>query len=61
MKKYLPLLLVLLMSCEQAFMKPTPANTPKAVFEQVWSFVNNKYSFLEYKNLDWDKYIKHTA
>jgi C-terminal processing protease CtpA/Prc len=55
MKKHLPLLFVLLMSCEQAFMKPTPAATPKAVFEQIWSFVNDKYSFLEYKNVDWDK------
>ena len=58
MKKYLPLLLVLLMSCEQAFMKPTPATTPKAVFEQVWSFANEKYSFFEFKNVDWDKAYK---
>lgn len=58
MKKYLPLLFILLMSCEQAFMKPTPATTPKAIFEQVWSFVNNKYSFLAYKNVDWDQAYK---
>jgi Peptidase family S41/Tricorn protease C1 domain len=50
--------MILLMSCEQAFMKPTPAATPKAIFEQVWSFANEKYSFFEFKNVDWDKAYK---
>jgi Peptidase family S41/Tricorn protease C1 domain len=58
MKKLLPFLMILMMSCEQAFLKPTPDTTPKAVFEQVWNFVNDKYSFFEYKNVDWDKAYK---
>lgn len=58
MKKLIPFLIILLMSCEQAFMKPTPATTPKAVFEQVWRFANEKYAFFEYKNVDWDKAYK---
>jgi len=58
MKRYLPFAFILLMSCEQAFMNPTPASTPKAVFDQVWSFVNEKFSFFEYKNIDWDKSYK---
>lgn len=58
MKKLLPFLIILLMSCEQALMKPTPASTPKSVFEQVWSFANEKYSFFEFKNVDWDNAYK---
>ncbi len=55
MKKYLILaIVVFLSSCEQLFMKPQPENTPQSVFEQVWTFVNEKYAFFEYKNVDWD-------
>lgn len=56
MKKYILILCVLLFfSCEQAFLKPTPADTPKSVFDQIWNFANEKYSFFEFKNIDWNK------
>ncbi len=55
MKKLTLFLMILLMSCEQAFLKPTPDTTPKAVFNQIWSFTNDKYAFFEYKNIDWDR------
>jgi hypothetical protein len=58
MRKLTPFLMILLMSCEQAFLKPTPDTTPKAVFDQIWSFTNDKYAFFEYKNIDWDKAYK---
>lgn len=54
MKKYIVLVFaVFLFSCESLFMKPQPENTPKSIFDQVWTFVNEKYAFFEYKNVDW--------
>lgn len=63
MRKLIVLIFVVfLSSCEHIFMKPQPANTPKAIFDQVWTFVNNKYAFFEYKNVDWDQsYTKYSA
>lgn len=41
-------------SCETVLMTPEPANNPQAVFEQVWQFADKKYSFFDYKNIDWN-------
>ncbi len=50
MKKYIVLVFaVFLLSCESLFMKPQPENTPKSIFDQVWTFVNEKYAFLNIK------------
>jgi Peptidase family S41/Tricorn protease C1 domain len=63
MKKYLILLAAFcLFSCEKLLMDKQPVNNPKAVFDQVWTFVNEKYAFFEYKNIDWDKsYSKYST
>lgn len=43
-----------LLSCEELIIKKTPENTPQGNFESLWNTVNDKYSFFEYKNIDWD-------
>ena len=43
-----------LFSCEQVFLKAPPATDPESVFEQVWKFANEKYTFFEYKKIDWN-------
>jgi hypothetical protein len=35
-------------------LKADPEPTPEIVFEQLWSDVRNRYSYLELKNVDWD-------
>ena len=54
--KYLAIssLLLFLASCEQAFMTPTPASDPEAIFDQVWNFADTKYSFFDLKKVDWN-------
>ncbi|PIE88432.1 MAG: peptidase S41, partial [Bacteroidetes bacterium] len=47
-------MLLLLVSCERIAMKPDVENTPEAVFESLWTTVDEKYSFFAYKNIDWD-------
>jgi C-terminal processing protease CtpA/Prc len=56
MKKllYLPLTVLMLVSCERAFFEEVPDNTPKSIFEQTWNFANEEYSFFEFKGIDWD-------
>ena len=44
---------LLLLSCEELFFKPVPGTSPAEIFEQVWSFADEEYSFFEYKNIDW--------
>lgn len=41
------------MACEKAFMEAEPATTKKAIFEQIWKFSDEKYSFFDYKKVDW--------
>jgi len=55
--KYFPLLIlfvVLLSSCEKTIWKSDPANDPATNFETLWNTVDQKYSFFDYKNIDWD-------
>lgn len=40
-------------SCEKALMDSEPATTNMSIFEQIWKFTDEKYSFFEYKNVDW--------
>lgn len=47
------LLSILFSSCEAILMKPVPEQTPQAVFEQVWQFADKKYSFFDYKKINW--------
>lgn len=51
----LPILAIFIVtSCEKAFMDKQPENTPTSIFEQVWTFADQNYSFFEYKGVDWD-------
>ena len=57
MKKLLYLLIILsfvFTSCEKLFMDEDPADNAVSNFESLWSDVNRKYSFFEYKMIDWD-------
>ena len=49
------LILVGATSCEKALMEQEPDNTPLNNFEAVWNTVDEKYSFFDYKNIDWDE------
>lgn len=59
MKKTLTLFLSILIvlsisSCEKLFVEPDPENTPKECFESMWTRIDEKYSFLDYKHINWD-------
>ena len=58
MKKYMiyiaVLSLTLLASCEKYLLGPDPENTPVSNFEYLWQEADHKYSYFEYKSIDWD-------
>lgn len=57
MKRNIALLLfaLVLVSCEKAFFKEDLAtNDPFSNFEYLWNEVDKKYSYHEYKGVDWD-------
>jgi Peptidase family S41/Tricorn protease C1 domain len=58
MKKYSFLIIIafiaLFTSCDKILIEPTQESTPTAVFEETWNIINEKYSFLEYKKINWD-------
>lgn len=41
-------------SCKKVLFEEEPTNDPVSVFNQVWDYTNENYSFFEYKNIDWD-------
>ena len=41
-------------SCKHVLFEEEPAGTAPVVFQEAWDFVNEKYTFFELKNLDWD-------
>ena len=47
-------LIGLFVSCERLFIEPDPANNPVENFDLLWKTVDEKYSFFEFKNIDWD-------
>ncbi len=49
------LLLGTLGACERLFIEPDPTNNPVENFDLLWTTVDEKYSFFEYKNIDWDE------
>ena len=57
-KKILPpsvlFLFLLCTSCERLFIEPNPTNTPTGNFNYLWQTINDKYTFLDYKKIDWD-------
>ncbi|WP_052444112.1 S41 family peptidase [Flammeovirga sp. OC4] len=45
---------VFLFSCENLFIEKDPGSNHRASFEYLWNKVNEQYSYLELKNIDWD-------
>ncbi len=43
-----------LTSCEKMVLKADPVAEPMAVFDHLWTDINNRYSYLEVKNINWD-------
>ena len=48
------LLIFILPSCEKVLMEKEPTNDPVTNFEYLWNTANEKYSFFEYKGIDWN-------
>ena len=49
------LMMVLLFSgCEKVLMEEEPGDDPVSNFESLWNTANEKYSFFEYKGIDWN-------
>lgn len=56
MKKRLILcftLTILLTSCEKALLGGDPTPNPEAVFEHLWTDIQDRYSYFELKEIDW--------
>ena len=49
------LILIIGNSCEKILMEDEPTNDPVTNFENLWNTANEKYSFFEYKGIDWDE------
>ncbi|EON76647.1 Carboxyl-terminal protease-related protein [Lunatimonas lonarensis] len=47
-------LALLAMSCEEIIAPRAPEASPRAAFEHLWSDVNNRYSFFDEKQIDWE-------
>ena len=56
-KKLIPFLLLssLFLACERAFIESDPADNPVENFNLLWTTVDEKYAFFDYKNIDWDE------
>ena len=48
------ILSIIFSSCEKAIMPADPVNLPQKNFEELWKIIDEKYSFFELKNIDWD-------
>ncbi|MEY4933836.1 MAG: hypothetical protein RIS64_195 [Bacteroidota bacterium] len=48
------LLLMLITSCSRVLMPSNPQNTATKCFDLMWQTIDEKYSFFEYKRIDWD-------
>lgn len=52
---YLITIVIILSSCEKVLMEKEPADDPINNFEYLWNTANDKYSFFEYKGIDWNE------
>lgn len=52
---YILLVLPLLASCERAFIGPQPDAEAEATFDALWTVVDERYAFFEYKGVNWDE------
>jgi hypothetical protein len=42
------------LSCEKLALSPDPAASPEEVFDYLWEDINNRYTYFEEKNINWD-------
>jgi hypothetical protein len=42
-------------ACERLFIDPDPSNNPVENFDLLWKSVDEKYSFFEFKDIDWNE------
>ena len=55
MKKLAVLYLIIIFSsCEEVFIEADPKNDPVVNFDFLWSELDQKYSFFDFKKIDWD-------
>jgi len=47
-------LIIIFSSCEEVFIDADPKNDPLVNFDFLWSEVDQKYSFFDFKKVDWD-------
>ncbi len=47
------------LSCKKVLMDENPANNARENFEILWQTVNDKYTFFELKNINWDSVYHH--
>lgn len=45
---------IVLNSCEKAFMEKPAANNPMSIFDYLWNKVDQQYAFFDVKGVDWD-------
>ena len=51
---YLFMLCLAFTSCKKVFFDEQPGEANVEVFDQVWNYTNEKYSFFDFKKIDWD-------
>ena len=47
-------LIIVVSSCEEVFIDADPKNDPLVNFDFLWSELDQKYSFFDFKKIDWD-------
>lgn len=52
---FLLFIVLFLSSCESYFMTKDPEDTPEENFQYLWETVDHKYSFFEFKKIDWNQ------
>jgi len=50
----LALMVIVISGCAKQFLADDPDSDPISNFEHLWHELNNKYSYFEYKSIDWD-------
>jgi hypothetical protein len=54
------LFIIVFSSCEKALIKPDPENNPVNNFDYLWTNLYERYSFFEYKGINWSEiYLKY--
>lgn len=55
-------LLLVCTSCTKVFIGDDIKSTPQKNFDYLWNTLDQKYSFFEYKNIDWDEvYVRYKS